>query len=73
MAFSSADAFDIVSRLDLNGTLDDVPQNKKQKIATGLLLDKHHEQDFALPFASRASKVLGPISRHRVADILLHI
>ena len=73
MAFSSADAFDTVSRLDLNGTLDDVPQNKKQKIATGLLIDKLHEQDFAGPLSSRASRVLGPISRHRGADILHHI
>ena len=73
MACSTADAFDIVSRLNCNGNLDEVLQNKKQKVATGLLLDKLHEQDFAGPFASRASKVLGPISRHRVADILRHM
>ena len=36
MACSTTDAFDIVSRLDRNGTLDEVPQ----KVATGLLLDK---------------------------------
>ena len=46
---------------------------KKQKAATGLLLDKLHKQDFAGPLACRASKVLGPISRHRVADILPHM
>ena len=46
---------------------------KKQKVATGLLLDKLHEQDFAGPLSSRASKVLGPISRYRIADILPHI
>ena len=40
MAFSSANAFDIVCRLDRDGKLDEVPQNKKQKVATGLLLDK---------------------------------
>ena len=45
----------------------------KQKAATGLLLDKLYEQDFAGPLACRASKVLGPISRHRVADILHHM
>ena len=71
MPFNTANAFDIISRLDLNDTLDDVPQNKKQKAATGLLLDKLHKQDFACLLACRASKVLGPISRHRVADILL--
>ena len=41
MAFNTADAFDIVCRLDRNDTLDEVPRNKKQKVATGLLLDKH--------------------------------
>ena len=70
MAFNTADAFDIVCRLDRNDTLDEVPQNKKQKVPTGLLLNKLHKQDFAGPLASCASKVLGPISRHRVADIL---
>ena len=70
MAFNTADAFDkFVCRLDRNDTLDEVPQNKKQEVATGLLLDKLHKQDFAGPLASRASKVLGPLSRHRVADI----
>ena len=73
MAFSTADAFDIVCRLDRNGTLDEVPQNKKQKVAAGLLLDKLHKQDFAGPLSSRASKVLGTISRYRVVDILLHM
>ena len=53
MAYSTADAFDIVCRLDRNHTFDEVPQNKKA--------------------SSRASRVLGPISRHRVADILHHM
>ena len=48
-------------------------KKKKQKIATVLLLDKLHKQDFAGSLSSRASRVLGPISRHRVADILLHM
>ena len=46
---------------------------KKQKVATGLLRDKLFEQDFAGPISLRASKVLGPISRYRVADILPHM
>ena len=69
MAQSTADAFDIVCRLDRYGTLDEAPQNDKQKVATGLLLDKLHKQDFVGPLSSRASRVLGPISRYRVADI----
>ena len=39
----------ILCRLDRDDTLDEVPQNKKQNIATGLLLDKLHKQDFAGP------------------------
>ena len=73
MAYSTADAFDIVCRLDRNDTLDEVPQKTKQKVATGLLLDKLRKQDFAGRLSSRASKVLGPISRCRVADILPHM
>ena len=49
--------FDVICRLDRNDTLHDVPQNKKQKAATGLLLDKLHKQDFAGPLASRASSL----------------
>ena len=73
MAHSTANASDIVYRLDRNDTLDEVPQNKMQKVATGLLLNKLRNQDFAGPLSSRASRVLGPISRHRVADILRHM
>ena len=72
MALSTANAFVIVCRLDRNDTLD-VPQNKKQKIATGLLLDKLHKQNFAGPLSSRASRALEPISRYRTADILPHM
>ena len=73
MGCSTANAVDIVCRLDRDGKLDEAPQNKKQKVATGLLRDKLHEQDFAGPISLRASKVLRPISRYRVADILLHM
>ena len=48
-------------------------RKNKQKVATGLLLDKLHKQDFAGPLACRASKVLGPLNRHLVADILPHM
>ena len=73
MALSTANAFDIVGRLDRDDSLDEVPQSKRQKIATGLFLDKLHKQDFAGPLSSRASRVLGPIIRHRVADNLPHM
>ena len=61
--------------MDRDGKLSeqDSPQDKKQKAATTLLRDALHRQDFAGPMSVRASKVLGQISRCRVADILLHM
>ena len=73
MTFHTANAFDIVCRLDRDDILDEVPQNKKQKVATGILLDKLRTQDFAGPLSGRATRVLGPNSRHRIADILPHM
>ena len=73
MACITANAFDIVCRLDRDGKLDEALQNKKQKVPTGLLRHKLHEQDFAGPISLRASEVLGPISRYQVADILPHM
>ena len=69
MTFPHGEAFDIVCRLDRDDTLDEVSQNKKQKVSNGQLLDQLRTQDFAGPIACRASRVLGPISRHRFADI----
>ena len=55
-------------------TLDEALQNQKnQKVATSLLVDKLRTQDSAGLSACRASRVLGLISRHRVVDILLHM
>ena len=71
--FHTANAFDIVCRLDRDDTLDEVSQNNKQKVVTRLLLDKLRTQDFAGPLSTRASRVLGPISRHRIATILPHM
>ena len=71
MARSTADAVNIV--WDHDGKLDEVSQDKKQKVATGLLCDKLRTQDFAEPISLRASKVPGPISRYRIADILHHM
>ena len=73
MARSTAEAFNIVCRLDHDGKLDEVPQDKKQKVATSLLCDKLPAQDFAGPISLWASKIPGPISRYRIADILPHL
>ena len=55
-ALHTANAFDIICRLDRDDTLDEVSQNNKQKVATGLLLDKLRTQDFTGPLSSRASR-----------------
>ena len=73
MAHSTVTAFDIVRQLDRGGKLNEAPNSRKQKIATGLLRDCVYSQDFAGPISVRASKILGPISRYRVADILHHM
>ena len=56
-----------------NVKFDDSPQDKKQKAATALFRDALHRQDFAGPISLRASKVLGPISRFQVVEILPHM
>ena len=66
-------AFDTVRQLDFDGKLNDAPNSKKQKIATGLLCDSLDMQDFAGPISVRATQILGPITRYRVADILPHM
>ena len=46
------------------------PQDKKQKAATALLRDELQKQDFAKPVSLRVSRILGPVSRFRIAQIL---
>ena len=59
MACSTADSFDIVCCLHRDGKLDETPQKKKQKVATGLLRDKLYEQDFHGPISLRTSSGSG--------------
>ena len=65
MTFHTANAFDIVCLLDR--------ENISQKVASGFLLDEMREQNFAGLFPGRIKRVLGPINRHRTADILPHV
>ena len=55
------------------GTLDDSPHDTKQKAATALLRDELLMHDFARPVFLRASRILGPISRFRFAQIPLRM
>ena len=66
MTFHTANAFDIVCRLDRDDTLDEVPQNNKQKVATGLLFGQATYT--RLCWASLQSCL-----RHRIADLLPHM
>ena len=70
MAHSTMEAFERASHLDHAGRSADSPSSKKQKAATTLLRDVIPKRDFSLPIAARATKILGPISRHLKAQIL---
>ena len=70
MARNTMEAYEIVCRLDHAGQIDDSPHGKKQKAATALLRDKIRKQDFAKQVASRVSRIFGPVSRFRIAQIL---
>ena len=72
MAFNTADAFDIVCRLDRDDTIDEVPQNKK-KLPLGCFLTNSINKTLLDLSLAVPRKSYDPISRHRVADILLHM
>ena len=73
MAHSTVSAYDTVRQLDHDRKLHNASNDKKQNIATRLLRDSLFSQGFAGPISVRATRILGPISRCRVADILPHI
>ena len=64
MGHSTMEACEGVRHLDHAGRIADSPSSKKQKAATALLRDAIQNRYFSLPIAARASKILGPISRH---------
>ena len=70
MAHRTMEAHACVRHLDHAGKIADSPSDKKQKAATALLRDAIQMRDFSLPIATRSSKILGPISRHLMAQIL---
>ena len=70
MVHNTVEAYEIVCRMDHAGKIDDSLLGKKQKAATALLRDEIRKQDFAKPIALRVSRVLGPVSRFRIAQIL---
>ena len=70
MAHSTTEAYEYVRHLYHVGRIADTPSDKKRKAATALLRDATRKRDFSLPIVARASKILGPISRHLTAQII---
>ena len=70
MAHGTMEAYEYVRQMDRAGRIADSPRDKIQKAATTLLCDTTQKRDFALPTAARASRILGPISRHLTAQII---
>ena len=70
MAHSTMEAQEYVRHLDHAGNISDSPSNKKQKVATTVLRDAIQKRDFSVPIAARATKILGRISRHLMAQML---
>ena len=54
----------------LSGSVMRALPHKMQASATTLLCEFEQQRDFSRPIASRASRVLGPISRRRVTQVL---
>ena len=69
-AHGTMETYEFVCRMDHTGKIADSPNDKKQKAATTLLCDEIQKQDFAKPAAARVSRILGPVSRIRIAQIL---
>ena len=70
MSQCTMEALAFVRHLDHHGKLDESPQDKKQKAVTALLRDELQKQVFSKPVSLRASRVLGPVSRFRMAQVL---
>ena len=70
VALGTMEAIEYVRRIDRTGQIADPSGGKIQKAATTLLCDTTQKRDFAFPIATRASKILGPISGHLMAQII---
>ena len=56
--------------LDHTSKIADSPSDKKQKGATAFLRRTIQIREFAGPIAARASKILGPVNRHLMAQLV---
>ena len=70
MACSTMEAYEYVCHIDRVGSIADSPSDKKQEAATALLCDTIQKRDFAVLITARASRILGPISRHLMAQVI---
>ena len=72
VAYNTTEAHDFAGRLDCAGSaMRAFYHIKMQASTTTLLCEFDQQRDLSRPVASRASKVLGPISRHCATQVLL--
>ena len=71
IAHSTVEAYEYVLHLDHAGRIADSPRDKKQKAAPRpRSATRSKNEFFSLPIATRASKMLGPISRHLITQTI---
>ena len=70
MAYSTTEAYEYVRQMDSADRVADSPSDKKHNAATTLLRDAIQIRDIAVPIVARASRILGPISRHLMEQII---
>ena len=70
MAFSMMEAHNLVCRVNRSGAALGSPPHKVQSAATTLLYEMEQTRDDSRQNAKRTTKILGPINRRRIAQIL---
>ena len=64
------EAYEYVCHVDHACRIAGSPSDKKQEAATALVRGTIQKRDCAIPIAARASRILGPIWRHLMAQII---
>ena len=70
IAHATMFAHDFVSRLDRSGRLQRIQTHNMQASVTALLCAHEQQRDFARVIAVRPSNIFGPISSHRITQVL---
>ena len=70
MAFSTMEAYECVHRIDRTGQIADHAGCNIQMTSMTFLCDTTQKRDFAFVLTACASKILGPISGHLMAQVI---